>query len=227
MFGYSKEKNNTGRTIVKFNGIPVWENGKMVDAKKYHNEGVTVDGVTYDNGGSGANDILYAEGFKDNKFTTNEGTWTIDQDGNEIRTITKTCDYCGYQEKTIEYKPIEWEVPKSKTATQLDTSTWTSDVTLSLLNTKEDLEEGKDRIGAGSTVTDTIGKKFDFDGIKSLTVGGTELKSKADGNVTYFGDDANTLSKDSYRFKVDYDSAKTFVWTINEEVTQSAPVQLT
>lgn len=227
LFGYSKEKNNTGRTIVKFNGIPVWENGKMVDAKKYHNEGVTVDGVTYDNGGSGANDILYAEGFKDNKFTTNEGTWTIDQDGNEIRTITKTCDYCGYQEKTIEYKPIEWEVPKSKTATQLDTSTWTSDVTLSLLNTKEDLEEGKDRIGAGSTVTDTIGKKFDFDGIKSLTVGGTELKSKADGNVTYFGDDANTLSKDSYRFKVDYDSAKTFVWTINEEVTQSAPVQLT
>ena len=227
LFGYSKEKNNTGRTIVKFNGIPVWENGKMVDAKKYHNEGVTVDGVTYDNGGSGANDILYAEGFKDNKFTTNEGTWTIDQDGNEIRTITKTCDYCGYQEKTIEYKPIEWEVPKSKTATQLDTSTWTSDVTLSLLNTKEDLEEGKDRIGAGSTVTDTIGKKFDFVGIKSLTVGGTELKSKADGNVTYFGDDANTLSKDSYRFKVDYDSAKTFVWTINEEVTQSAPVQLT
>ena len=24
LFGYSKEKNNTGRTIVKFNGIPVW-----------------------------------------------------------------------------------------------------------------------------------------------------------------------------------------------------------
>ena len=141
--------------------------------------------------------------------------------------MTKKCKYCGYTEVTTEHAPIVWNVPKSKTATQLDTSTWTSDVTLSLLNTKEALATGKDSIGAGSTVTDTIGKKFDFVGIKSLTVGGTELKSKADGNVTYFGDDANALSKDRYRFKVDYDSAKTFVWTINEKVTQSEPVQLT
>ena len=228
LFGYSKEKNNTGRTIVKFNGIPVWEGGKMVNAEAYHNDGVKVSGVTYDNGGSGAKDILYAEGYKDNAFTDpTYSEWTEDSNGIWSRKVTKTCDYCGYKEETTEYKPIEWDVPKSKTATQLDTSTWTSDVTLSLLNTKETLPAGKDRIGAGSTVTDTIGKKFDFVGIKSLTVGGTELKSKADGNVTYFGDDANTLSKDSYRFKVDYDSAKTFVWTIDEEVTQSAPVQLT
>ena len=83
-------------------------------------------------------------------------------------------------------------------------------------------------VSAGSTVTDTIGEKFDFDGIKSLTVGGTELKSKADGNVTYFGDDASTLSDSNYRFKVDYDSAKDeFVWTIDENVSKFAPVQLT
>lgn len=50
-------------------------------------------------------------------------------------------------------------------------------------------------VGAGSTVTDTIGEKFDFAGIKSLTVGGTELESKADGNVTYFGDDANEFER--------------------------------
>ena len=30
-------------------------------------------------------------------------------------------------------------------------------------------------VGAGSTVTDTIGKKFDFVGIKGLTVGGKQL----------------------------------------------------
>lgn len=228
LFGFGgKDGNNAGKTIVKFDGETVWENGKMVNRAAYHTKGVKVDGVTYDNGGSGAKDILYAEGYKDNKFTTKEGTWTIDQDGNEIRTITKTCDYCGYQEKTIEYKPIVWNVPKSKTATQLNTNTWTSDVTLSLLNTKEALATGKDSIGAGSTVTDTIGKKFDFDGIKSLTVGGVALDSKTEGTVTYFGDDASTLSKDRYRFKVDYDSAKTFVWTINEKVTQSEPVQLT
>ena len=220
-------KNNTKKTVINFNGKTVWEDGKMVDAKKYHNEGVTVDGVTYDNGGSGANDILYAEGYKDNQVTVDEGEWTKDANGIWSRDVTKKCKYCGYTEVTTEHAPIEWEVPKSKTATQLDTNTWTSDVTLSLLNTKEALATGKDSIGAGSTVTDTIGKKFDFVGIKGLTVGGTELKSKADGNVTYFGDDANALSKDRYRFKVDYDSAKTFVWTINEKVTQSAPVQLT
>ena len=220
-------KYNTGKTIVNFGNTTVWQDGKMVDAEAYHNDGVKVDGVSYNNGVAGAKDILYAEGYKDNQVTVDEGKWTEDSNGIWSRKVTKTCDYCGYKEETTEYKPIEWNVPKSKTATQLDTNTWTSDVTLSLLNTKEDLEEGKDRIGAGSTVTDTIGKKFDFVGIKSLTVGGTELKSKADGNVTYFGDDANTLSKDSYRFKVDYDSAKTFVWTIDEEVTQSAPVQLT
>ena len=220
-FGGKADSNNKGNTIVKFGNTTVWQDGKMVDAEAYHNDGVKVDGVSYNNGVAGAKDSLYAEGYKDNAFTTNTTT-----QGNRTVT-TKICNYCGYKEETTEYKPIEWEVPKSKTATQLDTNTWTSDVTLSLLNTKEDLEAGKDRIGAGSTVTDTIGKKFDFVGIKSLTVGGTELKSKADGNVTYFGDDANALSKDRYRFKVDYDSAKTFVWTINEKVTQSEPVQLT
>ena len=227
LFGYSEEKNNTGRTIVKFDGKTVWEDGKMVDAEAYHNDGVKVSGVTYDNGVANANDSLYAEGYKDNRVTVDEGKWTEDSNGIWSRKVTKKCGYCSYKKETTEYAPIVWNVPKSKTATQLDTNTWTSDVTLSLLNTKEDLEEGKDRIGTGSTVTDTIGKKFDFVGIKSLTVGGTELKSKADGNVTYFGDDANALSKDRYRFKVDYDSAKTFVWTINEKVTQSEPVQLT
>ena len=194
---------------VNIDGKPVWQGGEMVSH--------AIDT---------AND-KYTDGYKDDAFTVDEGKWTEDSNGIWSRKVTKTCDYCGYKEETTEYKPIEWNVPKSKTATQLDTNTWTSDVTLSLLNTKEDLEEGKDRIGAGSTVTDTIGKKFDFVGIKSLTVGGVALDSKTEGTVTYFGDDANALSKDSYRFKVDYDSAKTFVWTINEKVTQSEPVQLT
>ena len=195
---------------VNIDGKPVWQGGEMVSH--------AIDT---------AND-KYTDGYKDDAFTVDEGKWTEDSNGIWSRKVTKTCDYCGYKEETTEYKPIVWNVPKSKTATQLDTTTWTSDVTLSLLNTKEDLEAGKDHIGAGSTVTDTVGKKFDFVGIKSLTVGGTELKSKADGNVTYFGDDANALSDSNYRFKVDYDSTKDeFVWTINKEVTQSEPVQLT
>ena len=221
LFGYSSEANNTGRTIVKFNGTTVWENGKMVDAKAYHTKGVTVDGVTYNNGVDGANDSLYAEGYKDNKVKTTATNWVKQDDGSYTRTVTRKCDYCDYKEETTE---INWNVPKSKTATQLDTNTWTSDVTLSLF----DGTATAYTVGAGSTVTDTIGEKFDFASIKSLTVGGTELQSKADDNVTYFGDDANALNDSHYRFKVAYDSANDkFVWTINEEVTQSAPVQLT
>lgn len=62
-------KNNTGKTDVNFGGTTVWQDGKMVDAETYHNEGVTVNGVSYNNGVAGANDSLYAEGYKDNAFT--------------------------------------------------------------------------------------------------------------------------------------------------------------
>ena len=221
LFGFSNGSCNTGKTVVNFGNITVWQDGKMVDAKAYHNDGVTVRGVSYNNGVADANDSLYAEGYKDDAFTTVEGEWTPNQDGIKTRTITKTCDYCGYEEKTTE---IDWNVPKSKTATRLDKKTWTSDVTLSLF----DGTATTYTVGAGSTVTDTIGEKFDFAGIKSLTVGGTELESKADGNVTYFGDDVNDLNDSNYRFKVAYDSANdSFVWTINETLNGSKSVQLT
>ena len=84
-------------------------------------------------------------------------------------------------------------------------------------------------VSAGSTVEDQMGDAFDFvPGSLKLTVGGTELKSKADGNVTYFGDDAKNLSEDNCRFKVLYaPDAEGFVWTINEDVSNFAPVQLT
>ena len=79
-------------------------------------------------------------------------------------------------------------------------------------------------VGAGSTVEDKMGKDFDFvPGSLKLTVGGTEVPSTTEGNVTYFGKTEN-----GYRFKVEYDSdADKFVWTINENVSNFAPVQLT
>lgn len=111
LFGFSgKAGNNTGRTIVNFGNTTVWAGGKMVDAKAYHNEGVTVDGVTYDNGGSGANDILYAEGYKDNKVETTATDWAEQEDGSYTRTVTRKCNYCDYKEETTE---IDWNVPKS------------------------------------------------------------------------------------------------------------------
>ena len=76
-----------------------------------------------------------------------------------------------------------------------------------------------------------MGTNFDFVlGSLKLTVGGKELASKVDEtdkNVVYFGDDENDLNKDAYRFKVVYDSTEDkFTWTINENVSNFAPVQL-
>ena len=84
-------------------------------------------------------------------------------------------------------------------------------------------------VGAGSTVEDKMGSNFDLVlGTFGMTVGGKALASKTDVNVTYFGDDANTLSENNYRFKVEYDSDNDmFTWTINENVSNFAPVQLT
>ena len=226
LFGFGgKAGNNTGRLDVTIENTKVWGNGVRVGS---HAQDIA--GGSYINGKAEGNDNKYTDGYKDNAFTVDEGTWTEDSNGIWSHDVTKKCKYCGYTEVTTEHAPIVWNVPKSKTATQLDTNTWTSDVTLSLLNTKEALAAGKDSIGAGSTVTDTIGKKFDFDGIKSLTVGGKQLtmvNDDKDKNTWYFGND-KTVSAADCRFKVVYDSAKdAFVWTINEKVTQSEPVQLT
>lgn len=46
-FGGKAAANNKGKTIVNFGNTTVWQNGKMVDEKAYHNSGVTADGVTY------------------------------------------------------------------------------------------------------------------------------------------------------------------------------------
>lgn len=141
-FGGKAASNNKGKTVVNFGDTTVWEDGKMVDAKAYHTDGVKVDGVTYDNGGSGANDILYAEGYKDNAFTITYSEWTKNPDGTQSREGTKTCKYCGQAvtfTETKEADPIDWDVSKSKIATKLDTNTWTSDVTLSLPSAEENL----------------------------------------------------------------------------------------
>ena len=204
---------------VNIDGEPVWKDGKMVS----HAIDTANDKYTY--------------GYKNNAFTITYSEWTKNPDGTKTRTITKTCEHCGYKEETTE---IDWNVPKSKTATRLDTNTWTSDVTLSLFdgtttvvlpNMPGNQTQGGAAytVGAGSTVEDKMGDAFDFvPGSLKLTVGGTELQSKADGNVTYFGDRAENLSDSSYRFKVVYDSASDkFVWTIHETLNGSQSVQLT
>ncbi len=105
LFGYSGDtSHNTGRTIVKFGGTTVWQDSEMVDAKAYHNSGVTADGVTYTNDVEGSNKSLYAEGYKDNAFDTTYGEWSANENGKISRTVTKKCKYCGYQENVTEYQ---------------------------------------------------------------------------------------------------------------------------
>ena len=105
LFGYGgKSQNNTGKTIVKFGNTTVWQNGKMVDEKAYHNSGVTADGVTYNNHVDGSNDSLYAEGYKDHALVTTYGEWSANEDGTITRDVTKKCKYCGYEENVTEYQ---------------------------------------------------------------------------------------------------------------------------
>ena len=109
-FGGKADSNNKAKTIVNFGNTTVWQDGKMVDAKAYHTDGVTVDGVTYDNDVAGANDSLYAEGYKDNEVQTTATDWAEQEDGSYTRTVTRKCNYCDYEEETTE---IDWNVPKS------------------------------------------------------------------------------------------------------------------
>ena len=81
-------------------------------------------------------------------------------------------------------------------------------------------------VSAGSIVTDTIGEKFTFGGVNSvtLTVGGNKITGTVDGNTVNFGE----KSDGKYPYTVTYTpDTKTFVWTINEHVSNFAPVQLT
>ena len=105
-FGGKATTNNKGKTVVNFGNITVWQNGKMVDAKAYHNSGVTAGGVTYTNDVDGSNDSLYAEGYKDkdHAIVTTYGEWSANEDGTITRDVTKKCKYCGYQENVTEYQ---------------------------------------------------------------------------------------------------------------------------
>ena len=85
-------------------------------------------------------------------------------------------------------------------------------------------------VSAGSTVTDTIGEKFTFGGVDSFTLKvGTEeikgVKDASDENTVNFG---KKKDNGKYPYTVTYaPDTKTFVWTINENVSNFAPVQLT
>lgn len=100
LFGFGYARNNQKKTVVNFNGETVWENGSMVDEELYHNSGVTVEGVSYNNGVSSANEALYAEGYKDDAFhfEINSGAEWRKNGDHYVAEGTLVCNYCGYAE---------------------------------------------------------------------------------------------------------------------------------
>lgn len=78
-------------------------------------------------------------------------------------------------------------------------------------------------VGAGSKVEDKMGSEFDLvPGTFQLTVGGKALTCVQNGNKYSFGDDVK-----SDRFVINYNEVDdSFTWTINENVSNFAPVQL-
>lgn len=125
----------------------------------------------------------------------------------------------GDEEHPIPSAPVStWDTKQLKSATSLNTSDWTTTVTLKLPTVKQ--PDQTIAISEGSKVEDTIGNKFTLipDSFK-LTVGDTKLKLKKDGETYYFGDE--TVSATAYKFKVtvmETESETKFNWDINEAI---------
>lgn len=188
---------NTGKTIVNIDGTTVWQNGKMVSH--------AID-TAYDK---------YTDGYKDNAFTDPiYSEWTKNPDGSQSREVTKTCKYCGYEEtytETKEADPIDWDVSRSKTATKLDTSTWTSNVTLSLPSAEENLASDVVFVldGSSSANTDVVKKSLDLLG---------ELKTAADDsgaavNVCVVKFKRQAYKSDWFDLSKDFDAIQTAMET--------------
>lgn len=147
--------------------------------------------------------------------------------GKIVNTIVKDGD------NNIPSDPVStWDTKQLKSAKKLDTSDWTTTVTLTLPTVKQ--PDQTIAISEGSKVEDTIGNKFTLiPNSFKLTVGGTELKLKKDGETYYFGDE--TVSATAYKFKVTVtktESETKFNWDINEAikkdtVTLSYKIELT
>ncbi|MDO5595835.1 MAG: S-layer homology domain-containing protein [Bacillota bacterium] len=197
-------------TGVKPNGTTCsrWFQVKSVGKDKPHYATVNIDGETVWKEGKMVSHAIdtthdkYTDGYKDNAFKYSYGEWTKNPDGTKTREVTKTCKYCGYQEKTTENAPadpIEWDVSKSKTATPLNTRDWTSDVTLSLPSAEEKLESdvvfvidksqcGKESATAAQQLVDNLLKRQKVTNAKIkvgiVIFGGTAIVSRELSEVT-------------------------------------------
>ncbi len=167
---------NNGKTIVNIDGKTVWENGKMVSH--------AID-TAHDK---------YTDGYKDNAFTTTYGSWAWDQNKNKLaRTVTKTCQYCGTEVESTEYKDLELDVSRSKIAsddlTKNSNGDWTTNVTLSLPSAEEELASDVVFVLDKSSCKEETAKKEE-QMLTELQEEVKENKSNIQIGVVVFGGDA-------------------------------------
>ena len=99
LFGFVENKaHNSGRLDVFIEGEPVWGNGARVGE---HAQNFKTG--SYVNGKAPGKLNQYTEGYKDNAFEIKptEWEWIAEKDC-YTRTVSRTCDYCGYNENKEE-----------------------------------------------------------------------------------------------------------------------------
>lgn len=97
-FGGKAKTNNTGRLNVFIENTQVWGDGERVGE---HAQNFSTG--SYVNGKAPGNLNQYTEGYKDNAFeiTPTEWEWIAEKDCYR-REVSRTCDYCGYNENKEE-----------------------------------------------------------------------------------------------------------------------------
>ncbi len=86
-FGFSKDANNTGCTVVTIDGTTVFAKGKTGKGEMVGHE--LIKGK-------------YTDGYVDNAYTVTTGEWVLAADGTYTRDVEKVCKYCNETVKSTE-----------------------------------------------------------------------------------------------------------------------------
>ena len=225
----------SGETVAHVGEQIVWKvnvtNNKTTQASTQLTE-TLIGAAVYDN-----------EACTGDRVDTN-GTWTATVSGGKTKTyyvtytvkaedipkgkIVNTIVKDGESNKQSD--PVStWDSKQLKSATSLDTSNWTTTVTLTLpkVNENKEVTPAPIAVKSGSYVIDQIGNEFTFmDGL-SLEVNDTELsvtKDKTTENCYHFG---TQDGQGAYPYTVTYTPATAqFKWEINQDIPAGTKVTL-
>ena len=208
----------------------------LTGATVYDNEACTGDRVDT----NGTWTATVSGGKTKTYYVTYKVQATDIPNGKIVNTIVKGDD----KDHPINSDPVStWDTKQLKSAKELDTSDWTTTVTLTLPKVNGNKEgtpvitgdAGQEpevtpiiAISKGSYVIDKIGKQFTFmDGL-SLEKNNVKIPMQKKGDTYYFGENA---TEQSYLYKLTYtaqngEEAAQFKWEINENIPAETTVTL-